>query len=114
MYKKHLFICCNERKPGDGPTTGCGTLGGDKLLKYLKDNIKEKKLNKEIRINRCGCLGKCRMGPCAVLYPKGEWYGGQKIIEKQEKILEKALIGDGTVSECLFNLEDVLKKKPQR
>jgi len=27
-----------------------------------------------VRVNSAGCLDRCELGPCAVLYPEGVWY----------------------------------------
>ena len=43
------------------------------LRENLKNNIVDLKLNKNVRINKSGCLGKCSLG-CMVAYPDSEWY----------------------------------------
>tara|TARA_Y100001968_G_C18968884_1_gene531314 strand:+ start:184 stop:462 length:279 start_codon:yes stop_codon:yes gene_type:complete len=70
IYKKHVFVCENKRN--DSSRKSCGEIGAQIRIK-LKREIQEKGLNKEIRINRSGCLGKCGRGPCIVLYSKGDW-----------------------------------------
>lgn len=50
---------------------------GDKgllLRENLKKSILDLKLNKDVRVNKSGCLGKCNLGPCVVAYPDSEWY----------------------------------------
>jgi len=27
-----------------------------------------------VRINSAGCLDRCELGPCVVIYPEGTWY----------------------------------------
>ena len=69
-YKKHVFVCENQR---DVPNQkSCGKVGSDLKIK-LKKEIVGKKLNNKIRINTSGCLGKCNLGPCLVIYPEGVW-----------------------------------------
>jgi (2Fe-2S) ferredoxin len=29
---------------------------------------------KDIRVNNAGCLDRCELGPCFVIYPEGVWY----------------------------------------
>ncbi len=28
----------------------------------------------KIRVSKSGCLGRCGLGPCIVIYPEGVWY----------------------------------------
>ena len=28
----------------------------------------------DVRINGAGCLDRCELGPCIVIYPEGVWY----------------------------------------
>jgi (2Fe-2S) ferredoxin len=39
----------------------------------MKARVKELGL-KGVRVNQAGCLDRCELGPCAVLYPEGVWY----------------------------------------
>lgn len=43
---------------------------------YVKKRVKELKLNGEgkVRVNAAGCLDRCELGPCIVVYPEGTWY----------------------------------------
>ena len=70
MYKKHIFVCENVRELSSKKS--CGEVGVP-LRMSLKREIAKKNLNKQIRINKSGCLGKCQQGPCLVVYPKGDW-----------------------------------------
>ncbi len=53
------------------------------------------------RVSSSGCLGRCALGPCLVIYPEGVWYRAEterdidEIIEnhlKQGQIVERLLI----------------------
>jgi len=82
-YKKHVFVCENKRNsPAE---KSCGN-AGSKFRMLLKNEIINKKLNNEIRINRSGCLGKCSLGPCFVIYPEGKWHFNVTPDEYQEFI----------------------------
>jgi len=72
-YKKHLFLCTNQREDG---TPCCGDYNTRKIRKDIKAKIKQAGLHKEgeIRINSAGCLGRCDEGPMMVIYPEGVWY----------------------------------------
>ena len=69
-YAKHVFVCTNERQNSDRQS--CGAVGSELRLK-LKRQIADRGLNKDIRINSSGCLGKCSQGPCLVTYPESDW-----------------------------------------
>jgi (2Fe-2S) ferredoxin len=50
-----------------------GTSAAEKIRDYMKVRAKELGI-KNIRINQAGCLDRCELGPCAVIYPEGVWY----------------------------------------
>ena len=68
QYRKQIFICCNEKADG----SGCGSLGGAILREDLKNLVREKGLQQEIRVNKAGCLNYCQQGIAAVIYPEGK------------------------------------------
>jgi len=72
-YKRHLFICVNQREPGEAC---CGNFDARKLRKQAKALSKELGIAGEdgVRVNSAGCMGRCEEGPIAVVYPDGTWY----------------------------------------
>jgi len=72
-YRHHVFICCNQRAPGE---TCCNDNGASQMLAYMKDKVKALGLAGEgqVRINKAGCLGRCDAGPVMVVYPEETWY----------------------------------------
>ena len=53
--------------PGSPLCAGCGGLAALRLvLKALGGNV--------VTVNAAGCLDRCELGPCAVIYPEGIWY----------------------------------------
>ena len=71
-YDAHLFVCCNLRP--DGHKRGsCAAAGSEKLRDYMKARPKEMGLPR-VRVNLAGCLDRCELGPCLVIYPEGVWY----------------------------------------
>jgi len=42
----------------------------------MKDQAKKLGL-KDVRVNAAGCLDRCELGPCVVIYPEGVWYSVQ-------------------------------------
>lgn len=72
-FEAHLFVCCNRRP--DGHARGsCAASGSEKLRDYMKARVKELGLKTRIRVNSAGCLDRCELGPCLVIYPEGVWY----------------------------------------
>ena len=84
IYNKHVFVCENQRDTSNKKS--CGNIGSQ-IRTHLKGAILEKGLNKQIRINKSGCLGKCSQGPCLVIYPEGKWEFNMKL-EDCEKIIK--------------------------
>ena len=81
--EKHLFIC-----------TSCKTQSGEegvglKIHKSLKAHFKQSHSNLSLRVNKSGCLGRCRFGVNAVCYPEGKWF--EKLTFDQKDLLEMEL-----------------------
>lgn len=72
FYETHVFICTN-RRPDGHPRGSCAARGSEKIKDYMKARAKEAQIP-NIRINTAGCLDRCELGPCAVIYPEGVWY----------------------------------------
>ncbi|TJY65183.1 (2Fe-2S) ferredoxin domain-containing protein [Sinimarinibacterium sp. CAU 1509] len=73
-YQHHVFFCCNQRAPG--ARTCCNDKGASELRGYAKEKVKALGLSGagKVRINQSGCLDRCELGPCIVVYPQGVWY----------------------------------------
>ena len=71
-YKKHIFICTNEKINGN---KFCGKEHGLNLVSLLKQKLIDDNLNSEIRVQQSGCLGVCSKGPAMVSYLDGTFYG---------------------------------------
>ena len=72
-FRKHLFICNNQRTKDD-PRGSCSAKGSNDLLDYAKERINELGLKGKVRVNKAGCLDACSNGPAMVIYPDGVWY----------------------------------------
>lgn len=72
-YNKHVFVCTNL-KPGGKKC--CAQSGGEPFFDYLKAKLLEMDLHGpgKVRVSKSGCLGRCAIGPCLVIYPEGIWY----------------------------------------
>jgi (2Fe-2S) ferredoxin len=72
FFDVHVFVCCNRRP--DGHARGsCAAKGSERLRDYMKARAKELGIPR-VRVNAAGCLDRCELGPCVVIYPDGVWY----------------------------------------
>ena len=95
-FKKHVFVCLNEREPGN-PRGDCTRKGSPELLKKLKAALKARGLDGEIRANKAGCLDNCENGCSVVVYPEGVWYG--HVTEGDiDELVDQHLIGGHPVA----------------
>ncbi len=93
--KKHIFICENIRDESNSKQS-CGRLGGVEIRNEFKKRLRELGLSKTIRANSSGCLGACKHGAVAVVYPEGRWYGEVKL-DDIEEIIQADLINNKIV-----------------
>ena len=73
-YSHHVFFCTNQRAAGE--RTCCADKNAIALRDYARNSVKALGLNGEgkIRVNNAGCLDRCELGPCMVVYPETVWY----------------------------------------
>jgi (2Fe-2S) ferredoxin len=71
-FDAHVFVCCNRRPEGH-KRGSCAERGSERLRDYMKARAKEMGLP-NLRVNTAGCLDRCELGPCLVIYPEGVWY----------------------------------------
>jgi len=72
-YRHHIFVCLNERPPGD-PRGDCASKGGAAVREALARELKARGLSAQVRANKAGCLDSCEAGCSVVVYPAGTWY----------------------------------------
>lgn len=99
-YRKHVFVCVNERA-ADDPRGCCATKGSPALRDHMKRRVKELGLD-GIRINKAGCLDACEVGPTVVVYPEGVWYRCETKQDADE-ILLVHLRDDGRVHRLMLD-----------
>ncbi len=66
-----IFVCTHQRPDGH-PKPSCAHRGGAELRDELKNMVRERGLDGQIRVFKSGCLGGCEQGPTAIKYPDGE------------------------------------------
>ena len=74
-YQAMLFVCTNKRPDGH-PKPCCADAGGLELRDELKRMVRERGLERRIRICKSGCLNACERGPSALRFPDGEYLLG--------------------------------------
>jgi (2Fe-2S) ferredoxin len=89
--QKHVFICINQREPGN-PKGDCASKGGEAVREEFKRQLHERGLKGRMRANAAGCLDQCARGVTVVVYPEQVWYGGVRR-EDVAEIVEQHLIG---------------------
>jgi (2Fe-2S) ferredoxin len=99
-FKKHIFICTNQRK--DGERKSCGESCGMELVKAFKKSLKDNGLKGTMRAQRAGCLDACEFGPSVVVYPEGVFYGGVQLSDVEE-IVTGHLIQDHPVERLIID-----------
>lgn len=98
-FDVHVFVCCNRRP--DGHARGsCAARGSERLRDYMKARAKELRIPR-IRINSAGCLDRCELGPCAVIYPDGVWYRLETTADV-DAVLERHVLAGERVPELLL------------
>jgi (2Fe-2S) ferredoxin len=91
FFGTHVFVCGN-RRPDGHPRGSCAAKGSEKIRDYMKARVKELGLS-SIRINASGCLDRCELGPCAVIYPEGIWYRLQDFAAVDEVLARHVMAG---------------------
>lgn len=102
-FRKHVFVCVNERPPGH-PRGCCHGRDSVALRDYMKARAKEFGLA-DVRINSAGCLDRCESGPTLVVYPEGVWYRCETPADVDAVLIEHIRDG-GRVARLMLRSED--------
>ena len=84
IYRAHV-LCCGG--------TGCTSSGSAQIIERFEQQIKEKGLDKEVKVIRTGCFGLCEAGPVVIIYPEGTFYSRVKVDDVDEIVSEHLLKG---------------------
>ena len=99
FFDAHLFVCTNRRP--DGHNRGsCAAGGSEHLRDYMKARAKELGIA-NIRVNSAGCLDRCELGPCLVIYPDGVWYRIGSTADV-DTVLQTHLVEGGRATELML------------
>ena len=79
IYRAHV-LCCSG--------TDCTAYGSAQIFGRFEQLIKEKGLEKEVKVISTGCFGLCKDGPIVVVYPDGTCYSHVKPEDVDEIVSE--------------------------
>ncbi len=94
VFKKHVFVCTSGKT--------CPLEGSEEVMSALRQEIFDRGLKKQIRINKAGCFDQCGNGPLVVVYPEGVWYAHVRP-EDAKEIVEEHLLGDKPVERLFYD-----------
>ena len=97
-YKKHIFICINDRN--NTLKKSCASLGLSIRNKFVHE-LNKNNLIHEVRANKSGCLSECAIGPIVVIYPQGIWYKNVTLNDVSE-IIKETIINDKIIERLLI------------
>lgn len=101
FYKKHIFVCVNQKPAG----RKCCAMGNTEALSdYLRAELKRLDYYgpDKIRVSCSKCLGRCKLGPCMVVYPDEVWYS-PTTEQDIDDIIQQHLLNGEQVSRLLID-----------
>ena len=102
-YDAHVLVC----KGGD-----CKKRGSKDVQRAFKDELRATDMNRDVRMDSVECLGLCKHGPNAIVYPSGTWYLG--LIEADApEIVENHLKNGEPVEHLAAELRPRKKRRPR-
>jgi len=99
-FKKHIFVCINERTPDD-PRGSCSAKGSKQIQDHFSSELKKRGLKGIVRANKAGCLDHCAGGPSVVIYPEGVWYT-VRTVQDADEIMDRHIIKGEVVERLLM------------
>jgi (2Fe-2S) ferredoxin len=82
-YDAHVLVCGGS---------DCKKRGSKDIRKALKSELRGRGMVGDVRVDSVDCLGLCKHGPNAVVYPGGVWYLGLRE-ENVPEVVERHLGG---------------------
>ena len=100
-HDAHVLVC------GGGD---CKKRGSKDVRRTLKEELRERGMVADVRVDSVDCLGFCKHGPNAVVYPEGTWYLGLTEDDVPE-IVERHLEGGEPVEHLAAEFRPRKKKR---
>ncbi len=91
---KHVLVCVNA---------DCAERGSVAVLSSLRTLVKQVGRERDIRVTRTLCMGRCGEGPTVAVYPDGIWYRGVQESDTRE-LVQEHLLGDRLVGRLVDNI----------
>lgn len=91
---KHVLVCGN---------VDCASRGSIALISNIRRLLQAAGREREIRVTRTGCMGRCGEGPTVAVYPDGIWYRGVQEPDAAELVHEH-LIHDRLVARLVDDI----------
>ena len=91
-YVCHVFVCTNDR---GGERKSCADNNSQLVRTRLKEEVKTRGWDGQVRISQSGCMGLCGLGSNVMVYPQKIWFSEvfeedvEKIISSIETILNQ-------------------------
>lgn len=89
--RKHVLVCGN---------VDCASRGSIALIAGLRRALKRIGREREIKITRTSCMGRCGEGPTVAVYPDGVWYRGVNPADANE-LVDQHLVRDRLVARLI-------------
>jgi len=84
IFRSHVLVCGG---------TGCTSSGSQKVIKAFEKHLKDKGIEKEVKVVQTGCHGLCELGPVIIVYPEGVFYSRVQEEDVEEIVSEHLLKG---------------------
>ena len=81
--------------------TGCLSSDSKAILDEFEKQIKERKLEDKVKVNKVGCFGFCSQGPFVKIYPEDTLYHGVTVKDVTE-IMDTDIVGNQIVERLLY------------
>lgn len=91
---KHVLVCGN---------IDCAERGSIALISTLRRLVSASGREREIRVTRTSCMGRCGEGPTVAVYPDGIWYRNV-LPEDAEELVQEHLLNDRLVGRLVDNI----------
>lgn len=106
-FKRHVFVCVNER-PASSPKGCCRDKGGQAVRDALKKKLALVGLHGIVRANNAGCLDQCSDGVAVVVYPEQVWYG-RVTVDDVDEIVERHILRGEFVERLMLPEQEHLR-----